>query len=93
MMRVRFSTRAAAQIDTALARVAAQSPQGAGSIRARIESTAALLQEHPLIGQRTSAAGVRRIVVTPYPYFLFYRATATEIVVLRFRHAARRPLN
>lgn len=92
-MRVRFSTRAAAQIDKALAFVAAQSPQGAASIRERIEATAALLQAHPFMGQRTSAAGVRRIVVTPYPYVLFYRATATEIIVLRFRHAARRPLD
>lgn len=92
-MRVRFSARAAAQIDKALAFVAAQSPQGAVSVRARIEATAALLQEHPLVGQRTSAEGVRRIVVTPHPYFLYYRVTTMEVVVLRFRHAARRPLS
>jgi toxin ParE1/3/4 len=86
---LRYTARAAAQIDAALAYVAARSPQGARRIRARIEAMGALLQEHPFAGHRTSNPRVRRIVVTPYPYLLDYHATASEIVILRFRHAAR----
>ncbi|MDI3564507.1 hypothetical protein OWC48_29335 [Bradyrhizobium sp. Arg816] len=29
--------------------------------------------------------------VNPYPYLIDYRVTETEIVIMRFRHAARRP--
>lgn len=92
-MQLRYTRRAVAQIDTALARVAAQSPQGARNIRARLLTLLTILQEHPAAGRPTSNPLVRRVVVTPYPYLLDYRATASEIVVLRFRHAARRPLN
>jgi plasmid stabilization system protein ParE len=51
-----------------------------------------MLQEHPAAGRQTSNPLVRRIVVTPYPYLLDYRATDVEIVVMRFRDAGRRPL-
>ncbi|MCQ8780609.1 type II toxin-antitoxin system RelE/ParE family toxin [Aurantimonas sp. CSK15Z-1] len=40
----------------------------------------------------TSRPGVRRLVLSPYPYVVFYRVAATEIVILRFRHTARKPL-
>lgn len=35
---------------------------------------------------------VRRVSLTPYPYQIDYVAGDDEIVVQRFRHAARRPL-
>lgn len=50
-----------------------------------------VLLEQPFAGQATNRQGVRRIVLTPYPYLIFYRVTDSEIVVLRFRHAARKP--
>jgi plasmid stabilization system protein ParE len=36
--------------------------------------------------------GLRRIAVFPYPYFIFYRVLADEIVIHGIRHAARDPL-
>ncbi|WP_246207140.1 type II toxin-antitoxin system RelE/ParE family toxin [Methylocystis heyeri] len=62
-------------------------------IRARLLTILALLQEHPAAGRQTRNPLVRRIILTPYPYLLDYRATANEIVILRFRHGARRPPN
>ena len=35
---------------------------------------------------------MRRIVVTPYPYLVFYRVAADEIVIHGVRHAARKPM-
>jgi plasmid stabilization system protein ParE len=52
-----------------------------------------MLQEQPLLGRSTSRPGVRRLFVHPYPYLVDYRVTATEIIVMRFRHTARRPLD
>jgi toxin ParE1/3/4 len=92
-MQLRFTARAAAQIDAALAHVAAKSPRGASNVRSRLLAILRLLQERPLAGHRTSNPLVRRIAVTPYPYLLDYRTTDSEIVILRFRHAARRPID
>jgi toxin ParE1/3/4 len=61
-------------------------------VRDRIVALIALLQDHPDAGRQTSRANVRRLSVNPYPYLIDYRVTATEIVIMRFRHAARRPL-
>jgi toxin ParE1/3/4 len=90
---LRYTARAAAKIDAALEYVAARSPQGAKNIRARLLTILTLLQQQPLAGRQTSKPPLRRISIAPYPYFLYYYATASEIVILRFRHAARRPLN
>jgi toxin ParE1/3/4 len=50
------------------------------------------LEDHPYAGQPTSRRGVRRLVVRPYPYFVEYRIAGDAIIVMRFRHSARRPL-
>jgi plasmid stabilization system protein ParE len=90
-VKVRFTKRAAAQISTALDYVAAQSPLRAGRIGDRLNALMVLLQDHPQAGRATSRPGVRRLAATPFQYLIDYRVTATEIIVMRFRHAARRP--
>ena len=91
-MRLRYQTRALRQIEEVLTYIAAHSPQGAAKVEARI--TAALLQvrNHPLSGRKTPIAGVRRVYLTPFPYHIDYFVGRDEVVVQRFRHAARRPL-
>jgi plasmid stabilization system protein ParE len=89
---VRYTRRALAQIDQALTYIESRSPQGAGHVRDRVVALIALLQDHPYAGRQTSRANVRRLPINPYPYLIDYRVTATEIVIMRFRHAARRPL-
>jgi plasmid stabilization system protein ParE len=90
---VRYTRRALAQIDEALTYVEQRSPQGAAHIRDRIAALVELLQEHPYAGRETSRAHVRRIFTHPYPYLIDYRATSTEIIIMRFRHALRRPIH
>jgi plasmid stabilization system protein ParE len=89
---VRYTRRALAQIDNALTYIESRSPQAASHVRDRIVALIALLQDHPYAGRQTSRRNVRRLPVNPYPYLIDYRVTATEIVIMRFRHAARRPL-
>ena len=36
--------------------------------------------------------GVRRLPLGNYPYVIFYTVEADEVVILRIRHGARRPL-
>jgi plasmid stabilization system protein ParE len=34
---------------------------------------------------------IRRATTSPYPYFVFYEVSATEIIIHAVRHAARDP--
>ena len=90
-LRLRFTKRAAAQIDAALAYLGERSPHGADNVGERIRALLALLTEYPKAGRLTTRAGIRRLPANPYPYLIDYRADDTEIVVLRFRHATRVP--
>lgn len=90
-MRVRFTPRGLAELDGVLTDVEAQSPQGAGRIRARLRSALDTLGAHPGIGARTSDPRLRRLVLRPFPYLLFYEAWADEVVVIAVRHGARDP--
>ncbi|WP_247552222.1 type II toxin-antitoxin system RelE/ParE family toxin [Bradyrhizobium sp. 138] len=90
-MKVRYTKRALVQIDEVLTYIDARSLQGANHVRDRIVALIALLGDHPYAGRQTNRAYVRRLPVNPYPYLIDYRVTETEIVIMRFRHAARRP--
>ena len=90
-MTVRYTRRALAQIDRALAYVEERSPQGAAQVRDRLIDLVALLEEHPHAGRATTRPNVRRLFAHPYPYLIDYRVTMTEVIIMRFRHTARRP--
>lgn len=90
-MRLRYTLRAARQIEKALDDIARESPQGVLSVRSRILVIATLLQQHPLAGRATSRPGVRRIPLVRYPYLIDYRVGDDEIIIQRFRHSARKP--
>jgi plasmid stabilization system protein ParE len=92
-VKVRYTRRALAQIDRALTYIEVRSPQGAIQLRDRIVALVALLQEQPFAGRATSRPNVRRLPTNPYPYLIDYRVSLDEVVIMRFRHAARRPLN
>jgi len=91
-LKLRYTLRAAAELDDVLALIAAQSPSGAISVQKRIQGFIDLLLLYPRAGQRIGKRGLRRVVVTPYPYLIFYRAKEDEIIVHGVRHAARKPL-
>jgi plasmid stabilization system protein ParE len=90
-LRLRLSKRAAQQIEDALDYVATRSPKGAVAIRDRLRELTGLLEGHPYAGQQTDRPGVRRLPTNPYPYCIDYRVLRDEVVVMRFRHAKRRP--
>jgi toxin ParE1/3/4 len=90
-VKLRVTRRAATQIEKALEYIEAESPQGANRMRERIQTLFLLLTHHPYAGQLTDLPGVRRLVVSPYPYLIFYRVTDDEVIVQRMRHTSRRP--
>ena len=90
-MKLRYTLRAAAELDEVLAYIDERSPLGARHVKTRIQEMMALLLLHPHAGSLTSKRGLRRVIVYPYPYLIFYRATETEIIIHGVRHSARHP--
>lgn len=90
-MRLRYTRTALQQIEQAFDYLEERSPQGAASVRERLLTAIALLRDHPHAGQATSRPGIRRVTLTPYPYLIFYRVVAGEIIISSFRHAVRNP--
>ena len=90
-MKLRYTLRAAAELDEVLIYIASQSPQGARNVQTRIQTIINLLLEHPGAGQLTSKGRLRRMVASPYPYLIFYQMTGDEIVIHGVRHSARNP--
>ena len=74
-----------------LSHIAARSPRSAARVRDRVRTALDALAEHPGLGARTSNPRLRRLVLRPYPYLLFYEAREAEVVVIGLRHAARDP--
>lgn len=91
-MKLRYTNTALRQIEQVLSYIGNRSPQGAVRVAKRTETVLAVLLDYPKAGQATTRQGVRRVVLTPYPYVIFYRVTVAEIVVMRFRHTSRKPL-
>lgn len=90
-MKLRYTLRAAAELDEVLSYIEERSPRGARRVQTRIQLIINLLLRHPHAGQLTSKGRLRRMVAFPYPYLIFYQATEDEIVIHGVRHSARRP--
>jgi plasmid stabilization system protein ParE len=91
-MKVRFTPRAFADLDVIRTYIHQYNPAAAGRVIALIEKIAMRLGEFPESGQRTDELDARIAFSPRYPYRIYYRISADEIVILHIRHAARRPL-
>jgi toxin ParE1/3/4 len=87
-----YSKTALRQIDGILAYLEDRSPTGARSVGGRLLEVIELVASHPGLGRPTDRPRQRRIVVTPYPYVVFYRVDGPDVIIQRVRHTARRPL-
>jgi len=90
-VKLRYTRRAAAELEEVLAYIEERSPRGARHVQARIQTIIDLLLQHPYAGQLTSNGRLRRMVTSPYPYLIFYEVTGDHIIIHGLRHAVRRP--
>jgi plasmid stabilization system protein ParE len=88
-VKVRYTRRALRQMTEVLEYIEARSPSGAENVKRRLQGIIDLLADHP---NSINKGNLRRFVVIPYPYVIFYRADPTGIVIHGVRHAARRSL-
>jgi toxin ParE1/3/4 len=88
---VRYTRRALRQLAEILNYIEAQSPQGAQSVKQRLQAVVQLLADHPSAGRATNRGDIRRVVVRPYPYVIFYHPDASGIVIHGVRLFGIRP--
>ena len=91
-LRVKVSARAAKQVRSAADWWAANRSAAPGAIAVDFGESVALLAEQPGIGTKYTGArapGVRRIYLSRVRYFVYYKATSSELHVLAFWHASR----
>jgi toxin ParE1/3/4 len=78
-------------MDAILDYIGDHSPQGAHSVKQRLQAAVDTLGAHPHSGPLIGKSDLRRVVVNPYPYLIFYRVAPDAIAIHGVRHAARRP--
>jgi toxin ParE1/3/4 len=63
------------------------------NVLAAIRSSINTLSYFPEIGPLVDDAGYRRMSVPRYPYVIFYRIDAHDLLILHIRHTSRRPVD
>jgi plasmid stabilization system protein ParE len=89
--RLRFSTFALRQLESALAYIADESPKAARKLERAIVARLRRLKRHPSLGRMVPELGLadrREVVVSPFR--IIYRVTDDEVRVLAVIHGRRR---
>ena len=90
-MKVRFSRLALADLDAILADLHTKNPAAAQRFDDRIRQIGERIGRFPHGFQEVAERpGVRRVPLLRYPYLIFYKVFAGEVIVLRVAHGARR---
>lgn len=89
-MRLRYTSRALAEIEHLQDYIAARNPAAAAAMADAIRARLADLVAHPKMGRPGRIAGTRELVVTGTPYLVAYRVEAESIAILAVIHGAQR---
>lgn len=88
-MTLRYTRRALEDLDDIRRYTAAQNPSASWLVAAFVRRSIGNLTEWPYRGRATDRDGIRRLVVSTFPYVVFYTLAGSEIVILRVMHARR----
>jgi addiction module RelE/StbE family toxin len=90
-MRVTYSPRALAQLQSIFAYIEEFNPRAAKAVVDHTQATASLLGASPWMGRRTNEKDVRVRGDTKYPYLIFYKVLEDmgEVRILRVLHGAQ----
>ena len=89
-MRIRWTRRAALDLDGIEAYIEADDPQAAVRTVLRVMDAAEQLADHSYLGRAGRVSGTRELVVPSTPYIVAYRLNAEGLDILRVLHGAMR---
>ena len=92
-MKLGYAPRALRDLESITAYLAQHSPSGATNVITAIKSSIDTLAAFPEMAPAVDDAGHRRLPVLRYPYAIFYRIAADELLILHIRHTSRRPFD
>jgi plasmid stabilization system protein ParE len=93
-MRIRYSPRAARDLDAIYEYLAERSPRGAFNVMAAIFASIEFIRRNPEAAPTIARlAGMRGTIVGRYRFKVFYRILSSESIVeiVHVRHTSRRP--
>jgi plasmid stabilization system protein ParE len=90
---IRFDAKAVSDLGGIRDYLIERSPQGAERVRIHILAAINRLADYPFLGRATDTENVRVLVLTRYPYLVFYAVAEPNVVILHIRHAARTPVD
>lgn len=88
-MKLRIYGPVQADIETAFAYIAQDSPRAARVVIERILSSLESLPEHPGMGRPGRVLGTRELVIPRTPYLAVYEVTEQGVAVVRVIHGAQ----
>lgn len=86
---VRWTQRALRRLDQVGTYIAADNPDAAAKVVARIIGSVNALADHPGMGRAGRIKGTRELVFADIPYIVPYRVVRNEVQVLSVIHAAQ----
>jgi plasmid stabilization system protein ParE len=93
-MRLRYSPRAARDLDSIFQYLSERSPRGAANVMAAIFAATEFIRRHPEAAPKVPRIpGIRGVIAPRYPFKVFYRVLPEQdvIEIVHVRHSARRP--
>ena len=91
-MRVRYTSRARADMEMIFSYLDSRNPPAALAVKREIERAAAALGLLPDLGAVTERSPeFRAVIVGRYPYRIYYRIRGNEVWIVHIRHTSRRP--
>ncbi len=88
-MRLRYSPHSIEDLENIRRYIAKDNPKAAWVVASFVRRSIRTLEEFPYQGRATERENVRRLVVTNYPYVVYYYVAENEVIVLTVMHGAQ----
>lgn len=88
-MTIRYSARARTQMSLIHEFIAEKNSAAATTVIAHIRKAIRLLASSPRLGRTTDEKSVRMLVVSRFPFVVFYTVRDSKILIMNVRHTAQ----
>lgn len=88
-MMIRYSARAIRNLDGIREYIEKDNPEMAWVVASFIRRSITVLNEWPHRGRATEKESIRRLVVTNYPYVVYYQIRDEDVLIVSVMHTAQ----